>query len=102
MTIDASLFGERHHPDKKSSITNICSSDLDIERVAASLARSVVANLRDMFGNRNFDEVIACGGAFNKNPLFREALRGAFEGKSVAFEGRCDAALGAAMSACLR
>ena len=101
MTIDASLFGERHQPDKKSSITNICSSDLDVERIAASLARSVVANLREMFGNCHFDKIIACGGAFNKNPLFREALKVVFEEKSVVFEGESDAALGAAMSVCL-
>ena len=102
MTIDANLFGERHQPDKRFSIANVSSSDLKIEHIGKSLANSILMNLRNMFGNCDFEKILACGGAFNKNPLFKEALQFVFNEKTVVFERESDAALGAAMSVCLQ
>nr|XP_039247948.1 sedoheptulokinase-like isoform X1 [Styela clava] len=81
MTINPTIYGERHDPNKQASAQYIGPEDDSISTVSNKLAFGIIRNVFDMF-NSGMEErhvkiktLLAHGTAFEKNTLFRKALK---------------------------
>jgi len=98
MQFDPTIFGERHHPSKRGSLSQISENDLDLNVIFHQLLKGIADNLRDTFIDIDYQHIWACGGVFSKSPSFRHHVLRSFSDKSVSFDRNCDAAFGAALS----
>ena len=99
----STLFGERHDPLARASLTNIGPSDLNVTGIGRSIVRGILQNIRSMFeaGDQAIKDIKVlrcCGGAFNQNPLFKELAAEVFHDVQLSFMSEADAAYGAALS----
>ena len=99
------LFGERHAPDVRGSLTNVTSSNTSLASVWSALCTGIISNLQAMMSREQVRaagvrRVVASGRIVSSNAIVRGAIEREFGlPVVVSDDARADAAVGAAMAA---
>lgn len=98
----ATFYGERHDQETYATLTNIRHNNIRLGQVFDSICAGLIQNLANMI-NIEFlanelgcKRVLATGGAFVKNAVFRKHLERVFSQFEVVYKDSSDACLGAA------
>jgi len=90
LSISPLLFGERHCPDKRGSITNISSTNQSLGSYTAALCSGLVQNLSkfippEELSSAGIDTIVATGSALLRNPILQAQLTSRFKEFKVKF-----------------
>ncbi|KAE8622012.1 hypothetical protein XENTR_v10005061 [Xenopus tropicalis] len=101
LTIDPTLFGERHTPDRLASVSNITAAELSLGHATRALCHGIVQNLHSMLPSSRLQEsgvrrIIGSGSALSRNDVLRQEVEKIFP-FPVLYGKDTDSALGAAM-----
>lgn len=80
LSVTPTLYGERHAPTLKASITGIESTNLSMGTIFYAVCIGVIKNLMQLMplqqlAKAEIDSVMACGSLINKNPFFINEVR---------------------------
>ncbi|XP_054857580.1 sedoheptulokinase [Eublepharis macularius] len=101
LSIRPTVFGERHVPEQRGSVTDIVASDLSLGHVTRALCRGVVQNLNSMLPSERLLEmgakrILASGSALSRNEVLRQEVEKMYP-FPVVYGKDMDAAVGAAL-----
>ncbi|XP_076332468.1 sedoheptulokinase-like [Tachypleus tridentatus] len=102
LTIIPTIYGERHLPDQRASVTNIDPLCLTIGNVSRALCKGLVANIRSMMPPEKLHEagiqrIVGSGTALSKNVVLQKEVEKQFDLPVIYGSGN-DAAAGAALA----
>ena len=123
LTIEPTLFGERHDPQKSASVSHIGIGNLSLGKVMRSLCQGVIQNLhsyvffgfinyiirlkpfetfrmmpRSLLDKNGITNIVGGGSAFVRNKILQKELEEVYQ-LPVSITTRGDAAYGAALAA---
>ncbi|XP_032057053.1 sedoheptulokinase isoform X1 [Aythya fuligula] len=101
LSIQPTIFGERHVPEQLASVTSIAVSELSLGHVTRALCRGIVENLCSMLPVQRLMEtgvsrILGSGSALARNEVLRQEVERIFP-FPVVYGKDVDAAVGAAM-----
>nr|XP_056721334.1 sedoheptulokinase [Euleptes europaea] len=101
LSVCPTVFGERHMPEQRGSVTDIAASDLSLGHVTRALCRGVVQNLHSMMPSQRLAEagakrILASGSALSRNEVLRQEVERTYP-FPVVYGKDMDAAVGAAL-----
>ncbi|NWZ23515.1 SHPK Sedoheptulokinase, partial [Asarcornis scutulata] len=101
LSIQPTIFGERHVPEQLASVTSIAVSELSLGHVTRALCRGIIENLCSMLPVQRLMEtgvsrILGSGSALAKNEVLRQEVERIFP-FPVVYGKDVDAAVGAAM-----
>lgn len=101
LSVCPTLFGERHRPEQRGSVTHIAASDLSLGHVTRALCHGVVQNLHSMMPSQRLGEagtkrILASGNALSRNEVLRQEVERMYP-FPVVYGKEMDAAVGAAL-----
>ena len=105
LVIKPTLYGERHDPDVKSSVSNITPSNSSLGSVYKALCRGLVTNIHSMMSQdfllaAGVNKIIGSGTAVIKSSLLQGEIQAQFKLPLELCRGsEADAAVGAALAA---
>ena len=109
LVICPTIFGERHAPNQRASVTNVTPQNLLLGSVFRSLCTGVIANLhgmmsRDFLTDAGVTRLICSGTALKKNVILQNELESQFDLPLVMSSevSDADAAVGAALAMLLQ
>ena len=93
------IFGERHNPSERASVTNITNRNTTLGSVFYALCQGVISNLHSMMSQHHLlaagiKRIVCSGRAAIKNPLIQDQIRSHY--KMPIELCQADAAVGAA------
>ena len=101
------IYGERHNPSQKASVTNITPLNTNLGSVYRALCQGIITNLHTMMSH-NFllaagvKRIVGSGTAIIKNSILSTEIRALYKLPLVLSEGSdADAAVGAALAVLL-
>lgn len=97
------LFGERHEPHAKGTITDISPKTISLDGMFQAVCAGLIQNLIEMLPlttlrNHNIDKVRCAGKVFSQNGVMTNEVKRVFNGFSVEFSDQFDSAFGAALA----
>lgn len=100
--ISPTVFGERHKPEPKVTLTDITSSDLNLGSIFRSLCSGLIGNLCQMMSpsflqQQGIKTLIASGSVMSKNLIVKQEVERHYGSLVIEFGDSCDSALGAAL-----
>ena len=104
LVVCPTMFGERHAPSMRASVTNITLLNTTLGSVFCALCKGLITNLNNMMSQevlrRNgVERIVGSGTALVKNKLLQQEIEKQFELPLVLCEdSKADAAVGAAMA----
>ncbi|XP_066289726.1 sedoheptulokinase-like [Branchiostoma lanceolatum] len=104
LTIVPTIFGERHIPDQRASVSNVTIDRLSVGQVTRSLCKGIADNLHTMMPREFLTEcgvqrIVGTGSALTRNGILQEELERAYDIPLVYTKTTCgDAAYGAAFA----
>ncbi|XP_068246527.1 sedoheptulokinase-like [Palaemon carinicauda] len=103
LTINPTLFGERHAPDGTATVTNIDLGNVSLGKVTRSLCKGVIANIHSMMPSSMLSEngvtsIIGGGSALMRNKILHKELEDMYK-LPVTLDSHGDAAYGSALAA---
>ncbi|NXC14303.1 SHPK Sedoheptulokinase, partial [Corythaeola cristata] len=101
LSVQPTMFGERHIPEQLASVTNIAVSELSLGHVTRALCRGIVENLCSLLPVQRLMEtgvrrILGSGSALARNEVLRQEVERIFP-FPVVYGKDVDAAVGAAM-----
>ncbi|KAL8199037.1 UNVERIFIED_CONTAM: hypothetical protein K2H54_032432 [Gekko kuhli] len=101
LSVCPTVFGERHRPEQRGSVTHIAASDLSLGHVTRALCHGVVQNLHSMMPSQRLEEagakqILASGSALSKNAVLKQEVERTYP-FPVVYGRDMDAAAGAAL-----
>ncbi|XP_015262370.1 PREDICTED: sedoheptulokinase [Gekko japonicus] len=101
LSVCPTVFGERHRPEQRGSVTHIAASDLSLGHVTRALCHGVVQNLHSMMSSQRLGEagakrILASGSALSRNEVLRQEVERTYP-FPVVYGKDMDAAVGAAL-----
>ncbi|XP_066455584.1 sedoheptulokinase [Eleutherodactylus coqui] len=101
LSICPTLFGERHSPESRASVSDLTSADLSLGHVARALCRGIIENLHSMLPSQRLKEsgikrIIGSGSALARNPALKQEVERLFP-FPIVYGKDVDSAVGAAM-----
>ncbi|XP_069617186.1 sedoheptulokinase [Ranitomeya imitator] len=102
LTICPTLFGERHSPDCRASVTDLTSADLSLGHVTRALCRGIIHNIHSMLPSHRLREsgirrIIGSGSALARNSALKQEVEKYFP-FPIVYGNDVDAAVGAAVA----
>ncbi|XP_077168815.1 sedoheptulokinase isoform X2 [Paroedura picta] len=102
LSVCPTVFGERHQPEQRGSVTQISASNLSLGHVARALCRGVVQNLHAMMPAQRLREagttrILAGGSALSRNEVLRQEVERTYP-FPVVYGRDLDAAVGVALA----
>jgi len=96
------IFGERHCPDQKGSVTNINQGNIGLGQVTRSVCRGVIENLAsmmtpDMMRERGISRIVGSGACLIRNQVLQREIQEMYQ-MPVEFVEEGNACIGAAMA----
>ena len=104
LIITPTLFGERHCPGQRASVSNITSQNTTLSSVYAALCRGVIDNLHSMMSQdfllaAGVSRIVGSGTTILKTAALRREIEKSYKLPLILCEGSsADAAVGAALS----
>lgn len=103
LNVSPTLLGERHAPNELASINNINPGNLSLGHVFRAICAGIVKNLysimpRAVLIQNNISRILGIGSALSRNQVLQEEVKSLYQ-LPIIFEGKGDAALGAALAA---
>ena len=104
LTVSPTLFGERHEPSLRGSITNITSTNTSLGSVYLALNRGIISNLHSMMSREfllanGITRIAASGTAVGKNAVLAREIERQYRLPVVVSDSKqVDAAVGAALA----
>lgn len=104
LVVTPTLFGERHNPTMRASVTNITAHNTSLGSVYTSLSRGIITNLHSMMSHDfllagGVERIVGSGTAVVKNAVIRREIERQFSLPLVLSDGKeADAAVGAALA----
>lgn len=102
--INPTLFGERHDPNLRGSMTNITSHNLGLGQVTRSICKGIAKNLAEMMSpqmltqDAGLTRIIGSGACLSRNPVLMQELQDIYQ-MPVEFTSEGSACIGAALAA---
>ncbi|XP_067648673.1 sedoheptulokinase-like isoform X2 [Haliotis asinina] len=102
LSITPTLYGERHLPSLKASITGITSSNTSLGEVYRGLCDSIIDNLHTLMSTQFLTElgrvkrILASGSVITNNPIVRSRLEHVYKAIPILYGQAGDSAIGAA------
>ncbi|XP_046564655.1 sedoheptulokinase-like [Haliotis rubra] len=102
LSITPTLYGERHQPSLKASITGITSSNTSLGEVYRGLCDSIIDNLHTLMPAQFLTElghvkrILASGSVITNNPIVQSRLELVYKGIPIVYGQSGDSAIGAA------
>lgn len=104
LVILPTIFGERHNPSQRASVTNITALNTTLGSVYNALCKGVITNLHGMMSQdcllaAGIKRIVGSGTSLMKNSLLRQQIEEQYKLPLILSEGSAaDAALGAALA----
>ncbi|XP_014262375.1 sedoheptulokinase-like [Cimex lectularius] len=103
LVVKPKILGERHSPKEFGSVININAGNVSLGQVFKATCTGVINNLheimpRDMLLHNNISRILGVGSALSRNKVLQEEVKRCYQ-LPIVFEGKGDAAFGAAMVA---
>ncbi|XP_044139673.1 sedoheptulokinase isoform X2 [Bufo gargarizans] len=101
LTISPTLFGERHAPDSRASVSSLTPANLSLGHVTRALCRGIIENIYSMLPSHRLKEsgiqqIVGSGGALARNAILKQEVERVFP-FPVVYGKDVDSAVGAAM-----
>ncbi|KAM3936370.1 sedoheptulokinase isoform 2-T2 [Leptodactylus fuscus] len=101
LTVCPTLFGERHCPDSRASVSNLTSTNLSLGNVTRALCRGIIENIHSMLPSQRLKDsgikrIIGSGSALARNASLKQEVERVFP-FPVVYGKDVDSAVGAAM-----
>ncbi|XP_073984436.1 sedoheptulokinase-like isoform X2 [Rhodnius prolixus] len=105
LNVSPKLLGERHAPNELASVSNINPGNLSLGHVFRAICAGIVKNLysimpRSVLVENNISRILGIGSALSRNQVLQEEVKSLYQ-LPIVFEGKGDAALGAALATLL-
>ena len=102
MVIRPTMFGERHQPDVKASVSNITPNNLRLGHVTRGICRGIALNLADMMPPEMLTEagltrIVGSGACLQRNPVLKAQMQEVYK-LPVDFASEGSACVGAALA----
>ncbi|XP_070571592.1 sedoheptulokinase-like [Ptychodera flava] len=102
LVISPTLFGERHLPNQRASVTNITTENVSLGHLSRAACHGIISNLHDMM-SRDFlvksgvNRIVGSGSALTRNKVLQQEIESIFDLPLLYGQGG-DAAVGAALT----
>eukprot|EP00057_Strongylocentrotus_purpuratus_P033193 XP_790539.1 PREDICTED: sedoheptulokinase [Strongylocentrotus purpuratus] len=105
LKVDPVLGGERHQPNRRGTVSNVCFENLSLGDVFRATCRGIAENLSTMappdeMVAKGVTQVVGCGSALLRNPVLKQEIERAFQSLPFVYSDQGDASLGAALAMC--
>ena len=98
------IYGERHRPLQKGSLSNLSSENLNIAAIFRAFSAGLVKNVTTMLScqdliDNGIQTLICSGSLISRNRWVREAIESCYRELDIQYGDSCDSALGAGIVA---
>ena len=105
LKITATLWGERHMPDRRAEVSNLSSDNISLGDVGLSLCRGLVENLHEMMPKEflhlhGVQRIVGTGSALIRNQVLQKQVEQVF-GLPLVMSNNSEESVGAALAAIL-
>ena len=103
IVIHPTLFGERHDPHLKGSVTNLTANNLGLGHVTQAICKGIAKNLGEMMSPQMLTEagltrIVGSGACLSRNPVLKAEVQDVYK-MPVEFTSEGSACIGAALAA---